>query len=377
MKRAIFSVVAVAGAATIFAQDYKAVDIGSLTSNGSVFNGPMANNGTTAVRATTATGQIHAAVWNGSSLKDLGTLGGSFSVALGISPNGSFIVGQSALANGKAHAFLYTVSTGVMKDLGTLGGQSSSANSVNDSGVVVGSSNNVLGNRVAAIWQNNTVYPTQNLGGANSEAYFINNDGSITGMSDTPSATMHPFVIVNGEIMDLAPGVPDGGGGFDLPVLNSVNATGCSVRGISSLGAVPTMFVNRMPMVMSTTNPGTVTSVNRFFETCGNFYTINGGFAFRTNGKGEFFAIQGLPGSYGAIAQQMNDLGTVVGTCFTPSGNVAYYDHKGIMVDLNTQTIGLPQGVVLSDAWAVNAQDTVQCTAILNGRNRVFLLKKA
>src|SRR6516162_2580566 len=72
----------------------------------------------------------------GYTITDLGTLGGSFSVASGIN-NGGQVVGFSPLSDGApSHAFLY--SGGQMLDLGTLGGSGSGANAINDRGQIVG-----------------------------------------------------------------------------------------------------------------------------------------------------------------------------------------------------------------------------------------------
>src|SRR5687768_14416721 len=68
---------------------------------------------------------------------DLGTLGGSDSIAYGINDAGQ-VVGQSLTAGGDLRAFI-TGPDGVgMRDLGTLGGNGSIARSINDAGQVVG-----------------------------------------------------------------------------------------------------------------------------------------------------------------------------------------------------------------------------------------------
>jgi probable HAF family extracellular repeat protein len=69
-------------------------------------------------------------------MQDLGTLpGGTLSEATGIN-NAGQVVGDSYAASRPVHAFLY--SGGQMQDLGTLGGQSSAAVGINNAGQVIG-----------------------------------------------------------------------------------------------------------------------------------------------------------------------------------------------------------------------------------------------
>ncbi len=73
-------------------------------------------------------------------MNDLGTLGGTDSVANAINDHGAVVGFSNVASDAATHAFLY--SHGKMTDLGTLGGRDSEAAAINDQGVVVGASLN-------------------------------------------------------------------------------------------------------------------------------------------------------------------------------------------------------------------------------------------
>lgn len=88
-------------------------------------------------------GPTHAFYYAGSGMVDLGTLGGSNSVARAINSS-SVAVGESELADGSTHAFIY--SGGVMQDLNTAapvaGWEFLTANAINNAGSIVGQGRN-------------------------------------------------------------------------------------------------------------------------------------------------------------------------------------------------------------------------------------------
>jgi len=152
----------------------------------------------------------HAFLWQDGFLFDLGTLGGTDSVAVGINQSGQ--VAGYALLNTPVnsstgiptmHAFLWQ--NGTMSDLGSLGGTVSQAAFINDSGQVIGTAT-LAGDQTthSFIWQNGTMTDLGTLGGDNATAIWINNAGQAVGYAQLAGdSSTHAFLWQNGTMTDL------------------------------------------------------------------------------------------------------------------------------------------------------------------------------
>ena len=80
-------------------------------------------------------------------MRDLGTLGGTFSNARAINDSGQ-VIGNSRISTGEQHAFVWDSVNG-MHDVGTLRGIFSSAIAINEAGQVIGNSQTSSGEQHA------------------------------------------------------------------------------------------------------------------------------------------------------------------------------------------------------------------------------------
>jgi probable HAF family extracellular repeat protein len=155
----------------------------------------------------------------------LGTLGGSFSYALGIN-NSDKIVGWSYLTgNSTFHAAKYNT-TRPPVDLGTLGSSTSAAVAVNNAGVILGAAN-LPGDKEthAARFSDQGPVDLGTLGGSMSAANAVNEDGDAVGTAE-----------LSGDITSDAALFPRDGG---LPIdLGTLGGNVSAANGINNDGLV-------------------------------------------------------------------------------------------------------------------------------------------
>jgi len=112
---------------------------------------------------------VHGFRWTASEgLRDLGTLGGTYSLAWAVNRFGE-VVGESSDTTGAVHAFTW-FDPGVMRALPLLpSGRNSAAYAINDSNKVVGYSENFYGER-ATLWDKGYVVDLATTGAPNDQA---------------------------------------------------------------------------------------------------------------------------------------------------------------------------------------------------------------
>ncbi|MBC8143199.1 MAG: hypothetical protein H7Y38_17370, partial [Armatimonadetes bacterium] len=139
-------------------------------------------------------------------VKDLGTLGGSISIASGINERGqvagtSFVRGDDAVVG-------FVTQGEEMCPVGSLGGEVAQATAVNSGGETVGVAQLSGSETVHAFVGKGGEKATDlgTLGGENSLAYDINKSGVVVGLSQTKDdETIHGFSYENGKMRELLP----------------------------------------------------------------------------------------------------------------------------------------------------------------------------
>lgn len=277
----------------------------------------------------------HAFLYDQGTMRDLGTLGGSNSIAYDINDNG-LVVGTAMIAGGSYRAFRTAPNAAIdpaTDNLGLLNGTTSStARGINQAGQVVGyseySSGYGLGFRTAP---GSSIDPTGSSIGAFSSgwsvAYGINSSGRAVGYSGTYGSAVHPFRTaansnVNSSTDDVFATAMD--------LLNSTYTTGYA---INEQGTITGRMTYRIGSVDGGTN-------------------VNRGIV--VGADGSWTTIPTLGGSY-SDAAGINSSGDVVGGAGI-AGDLsehAFIYRNAVITDLNT-LIPSGSGWTLDFAYDIN-----------------------
>jgi probable HAF family extracellular repeat protein len=207
-------------------------DLGTLGGHNSVLHSFARGAGDRAAPAVGSAGNtagaMRAALFNNGPLQDLGDLLGgpnSFATAANVA---GLVVGGAETPTQARHAFLASISAGVVQDLGTLGGRESSATGVNTAGQVIGNSGIPGGAIHAFLHTGSGLQDLGTLGGPNSFAKAINSAGQIVGKSRDASGLTRAFLAQGapgGSMQNLNQLVP-AGSGWELIEATDINDAG-------------------------------------------------------------------------------------------------------------------------------------------------------
>ena len=232
-KLAAFAMVlALAKGAT--AQSVTSLELGSLGGSTSVAVGINDRQQVAGASSIAGDAAMHAFLWTAANgFVDLGTLGGTSSFVAYRSDdpgetmtNRGEVAGSSFLpGDASGHAFLWSAERG-MVDLGTLGGAISGANGVSDAGQVVGASSNPSGALHAFSWtaEGGMLDLGTLPGDQQSTAIAVNNHGQVVGRSFGAAGWRAFSWTVETGMVDLGLGAPPSGPAFSEAV--DVNDSG-------------------------------------------------------------------------------------------------------------------------------------------------------
>jgi len=294
--------------------------------------------------------------------------------------NSSGSVAGANVVSGFYHAMVYS---GSWNDLGTLGGSESLAGGINDSGQVAGYSQTAAGATNAFLWTpggNPQMRNLGTLGGSVSEAYAINNSGQVTGYSDVAGPTgprQHAFVYSGGSLKDIGQSLTVSVNSYGYGINSSGHVTGTAYD--AHYSSAHAFFYDGA----TTTDLGLLGGVGCSPLALNNQDTLVGyislslisDHAFRY-ATGTVTDLATLGGHY-SYALAINNSNAIVGGSFVDSMDSSYHAFiwaNGTMTDLNTLLDQSGAGWTLAEARAINDAGQIAGVGNFGGANHAFRL---
>jgi probable HAF family extracellular repeat protein len=317
------------------AAHYSVTDLGTLP--GGNFSQPffITKNGRVAGSSNLADGSSHAVVWASKRAADLGTLGGSNSIAFGVDNDGKAVgEAETSASDPDKEDFCgfgthliclpFESANGIMNPLPTLGGSNGVAMAISKWGEVAGYAENSIPDPGCpapqvlhfepVVWEKGVIHELPTLGrDPDGVAQQINDYGQVVGGSGT-CATFNTIYLYN--LVAVHAVLWENGKATDLGNLGGKTgqAGGNIALDINDLGQV----------VGNSDLPGDTT-----------FH------AFLWTRKTGMHDLGTLSGDVASLSISINDAGTVVGTSLDANFNPrAFLWEQGAMTDLNTLIAG-------------------------------------
>ena len=150
-----------------------------------------------------------AVLWDGSTLRDLGSANDNWSYAYAINIDG-VVAGASSVANDPFNTHAAVFQNGTVKDLGTLGNRWSTASAINDRGRVVGSAMTATGKDIHAFVYDLPDGPMRDVSpSANCGLFAVNNSGDAVGYCTPDQKVNHGVLWHDGAFIDLNDAISD------------------------------------------------------------------------------------------------------------------------------------------------------------------------
>lgn len=349
---------------------YRVIPLSSLTASAVDINA----KGQVGFTENTSTGILRAKFYDGSSVRDIGTLGGSSTIFQALNDNGQITGASLAIdAGGEVyHAYRWSKATG-MQDLhrpnGT--GSGSSAFAINNKGWVTGYATSANGTRpfLAFRWTPATGMASLGSFGAVSYGLAINEAGTVTGYSEGPE----------GPILARAFRWSEAGGLQDLVGISSVVSQGNDINEAGQIvgsGAFDTSL-NDLAFLWTPQrgliNIGAAPAYLSFAEHINDKGLVIGqiydepvdpqGFVWSR----EHGVVRIGDTSEVSYAADLNNLGQVVGRL---GDQAIVWTRAGGTVNLNTRIPGAPPELSLFQAEAISDNGSI----VANGNTGLVLL---